>query len=483
MEEKHDVFARVQILELAENGDYLPVEVIQTTDLDKGSYQLHQGLQRRIVVDMTHSSGEALPWQDVSGLRLGRIQLVDHVGKTPDLGSPTPEIAMKLVSKPAVKQNANGTTNITVVGQWDSSAHASLLLDRVTADKYKIQMSLVWDVSSPKLASPVTFSIDLFSQILSRSYVRSTSMFASLWQSLRIVHSTSGVFSISVRPTPVKRAGDLWRMNTQNDYVKGEEGLTNWSPRGVSLIRDHIAAKRRKHRLAEIEAAQPLLNRIQFPTPSGASAPVTNGTSTPPEEETSEKTIPDRDKQLLEKYLQLWTLLPDPINRILTPSNTEPPSVAPSTSAPIPSRPSLLASLSLIPKNPTILKGGYLLTPSVDSTRWVRRFVELRRPYLYVHSVPDGEEVSVVSLRNSRVDSRPEIARLLQRSANGTPPSGGGQRGRAGERDEETVFAVYGTDNTWLFKARSEREKVEWIWRVDQSYFGSASGSGSESPQ
>jgi kinesin family protein 1 len=113
----------------------------------------------------------------------------------------------------------------------------------------------------------------------------------------------------------------------------------------------------------------------------------------------------------------------------------------------------------------------------------VRRFVELRRPYLYVHSVPDGEEVGIVSLRNSRVDSRPEIARLLQRSANGTPPSGGGQRGRAGERDEETVFAVYGTDNTWLFKARSEREKVEWIWRVDQSYFGSATGSGSESPQ
>ncbi|KAH8749160.1 kinesin heavy chain [Hyaloscypha finlandica] len=483
MEEKHDVFARIQILELTENGDYLPVEVIQTTDLDKGSYQLHQGLQRRIVVDLTHSSGEALPWQDVSGLRVGRIQLVDHVGKTPDLGCPTPEIAMKLVSKPVVKQNANGTTNITVVGQWDSSAHASLLLDRVTADKYKIQMSLLWDVSSPKLASPVTFSIDLFSQILSRSYVRSTSMFASLWQSLRIVHSTNGVFSISVRPTPVKRAGDLWRMNTQNDYVKGEEGLINWSPRGVSLIRDHIAAKRRKHRLAEIEAAQPLLNRIPFLTPSKASAPVTNGTSTPPEEEASEKAIPDHDKQLLEKYLQLWTLLPDPINRILTPSNTEPPSVAPSTSAPILSRPSLLASLSLIPKNPTILKGGYLLTPSVDSTRWVRRFVELRRPYLYVHSVPDGEEVGIVSLRNSRVDSRPEIARLLQRSANGTPPSGGGQRGRAGERDEETVFAVYGTDNTWLFKTRSEREKVEWIWRVDQSYFGSASGSGSESPQ
>jgi kinesin family protein 1 len=262
-------------------------------------------------------------------------------------------------------------------------------------------------------------------------------------------------------------------MNTQNDYVKGEEGLTNWSPRGVSLIRDHIAAKRRKHRLAEIEAAQPLLNRITFPARSTEPAPVTNGTSTPPETETSEQTIPEHEKKLLEKYLQLWTLLPDPITRILTPTNTEPPSVAPSTS-PIPhSRPSLLASLSLVPKNPTVLKGGYLLTPSLDSTRWVRRFVELRRPYLYIHSVPDGEEVGIVSLRNSRVDSQPEIARLLQREGNG----GMNGRGRAGDRgEEERVFAVYGTDNTWLFKARSEREKVEWIWRVDQSYFGSEEG-------
>jgi kinesin family member 1 len=485
MEEKHDVFARIQILELTENGDYLPVEVIQTSDLDKGSYQLHQGLQRRIVVNLTHSSGEALPLQDVTSLRVGQIQLIDHANKSPDLGSPTPEISMKLVSTPLLKANANGTTNITVVGQWDSSAHSSLLLDRVTASNYKIQFSLLWDITSPKVAAPLTFSIDLQSQILSRSYVRSTSMFASLWQSVRIVHSTSGVFSIAVRPSPVKRAGDLWRMNTQGDYVKGEEGLVNWAPRGVSLIRDHIAAKRRKHRMAEIEAAQPLLNRISFPTVSKKSL-TTNGTSTPSKEAT-EPTMSDNGKALLEKYLQLWTLLPDPITRILTPTNTEPPTIPPSTvpysssshSQPLPSRPTLLATLSLVPKNPTLLKGGYLLTPSADSTRWVRRFVELRRPYLHVHSV-EGEEVGVVGLSNSRIDSQPEIARLLQREVNGKAVNG---RGRAGERDEEKVFAIYGTDNTWLFKARSERDKVEWIWRVDQSYFGSGDDSSSNSPQ
>ncbi|KAG9232820.1 kinesin motor domain-containing protein [Amylocarpus encephaloides] len=471
-EEKHDVFAKIQILELAENGEYLPVEVIQTSDLDKGSFQLHQGLQRRLVINLTHNSGAALPWKEPSTLRVGRIQLVDHVGKTPDLSSPTAEMPLKLVSAPVIKSNSNGTSNVTLVGQWDSSAHGSLLLDRVTADKYKVQMSLRWDIVSDKLAEPMTFSIDVCSQILSRSYVRSTSVFASLWQSVRIVHSTSGVFSISVRPSPVKRAGDLWRMNTNNDYVKGEEGLTSWAPRGVSLIRGYIAAKRRKQRLAELEAAKPLVGRIHFAGRDGLNEEGGKG-------EALETEYTTRQQALLQKYLNLWNLCQDPTTKILATSNVEPPTNGISTPPPTqPSSPNLLASISLVYKNPEILKGGYLLTPSTDSSRWVRRFVELRRPYLYMHSVPDGEEVCVVALRNSRVDHQPQIAKLLRRNEMA--------RGRGGERDEEKVFAVYGTDNTWLFKARSEREKVEWIFKIDQSYFsngGSSGGSGSGSDE
>ena len=482
-EEKHDVFARIQILELSENGDYVPVEVLQTSDLDKGSYQLHQGLQRRIAVNLTHSSGDALPWQDISGLRVGCIQLVDHVGKTPDLSSQTSEIPLKLISSPIVKTNANGTSNVTIVGQWDSSAHASLLLDRVTADKYKVQMSIFWDVTSDKLADPMKFSIDVCSQVVSRSYVRSTSMFASLWQSVRIVHSISGVFSVALRPTPVKRAGDLWRMNTQNDYVKGEEGLTTWTPRGVSLIRDYIAAKRRRQRLAELDAAQPLLSKVEYPKPSNALTRGDINVEAPQPEE--EQRLSEHQSTLLNKYVKLWKLCHDPITSILTPSNVEPPTNgAPSRSsrpveeAQLDHLPQYIATITPVPKNATILKGGYLLTPSIDSSRWVRRFVELRRPYMHIHSVPDGEEMCVVSLRNSRVDHSPQIAKLLRR--NHGAANGEGRRGRAGERQgEESVFAIYGTDNTWLFKARNEREKVEWIFKIDQAYFGGGSGSGS----
>jgi kinesin family protein 1 len=497
-EEKHDVFARMQILELAESGEYLPVEVIQTSDIDKGAYQLHQGLQRRVVISLTHSSGEALPWQDVTGLRIGRIQLVDHVGKTPDLSSPTPSISLQLVAKPVFKTNANGTSSVTIIGQWDSSVHGSLLLDRVTADKYKVQMTIHWEIASNKLAEPMQFSTDVCSQILSRSFVRSSSMFASLWQNLKIVKSMTCIFTVSIRPTPVKKAGDLWRMNTLNDYVKGEEGLMNWTPRGVSLIRDYIAAKRRKVRLAELDAAKPLLDRIDFPKLLATSS--ANGDATPPDsssDQEQESALSDNETAILAKYIALWKRCHDPITSILTPTNVEPPKNGliqtahrppphpnadgnSSSTHSHPDQPTspvrgplFLATISAVPRNPTILKGGYLLTPSTDSSRWVRRFVELRRPYLHIHSVPDGEEISVVSLRNSRVDHSPQIAMLLRRS----PPNSQNARGRAGDRGEENVFAVYGTDNTWIFKARSERDKVEWIFRIDQAYFGSGSGS------
>ena len=480
-EEKCDVFARIQILELAENGEYLPVEVIQTSDLDKGSFQLHQGLQRRIVVNLAHSSGEALPWDDVSNLRVGKVVLIDHVGKTPDMGSSGPDISLKLVTAPLVKQNANGTTMVTLIGQWDSSVHGSLLLDRVTADKYKVQLSIMWDIACSKLADPMKFAVDINSQIMSRSYVRSTSMFASLFQSVRIVHSTGGLFSVAVKPMPVKRAGDLWRMNTTNDYVKGEELLLNWMPRGVTLIRDHITAKRRKRRLAEIEDAQPLLNQITYPAkekfrdrPIGL------------DDNDNTESLSDHDRELLTKYLKLWTVTPDPTTSILTPLNVDPPSSGapptpqrPSSASPAAvNKPTLVATITPVTKNPTVLKGGYLLTPSLDSTKWVKRFIELRRPYLHIHSIPDGEEVCVVSLRNSRVDHKPQVAKLLRQDS--APLNASRYNGRGQVRDsDDRVFAVYGSDNTWLFKARTEREKVDWIFKIDQSYFDGNSRSGS----
>ncbi|KAI0407730.1 kinesin heavy chain [Xylaria palmicola] len=586
--EKHDLLARTQILEMNEEGEYMPVEVTQTSELDVGTFQLHQGLQRRIAINLSHSSGDALPWEEVSTMRVGQVQLVDQSGKVPDMASPVPDIALRLGGKPSFRQNANGTRNVTISGHWDSSSHNSLLLDRVTADKYRVQITLSWDITSDNLAEPMKFSTNLYCQILGRTYVRQASMLSALWQHVRIVHSSTTIFSLGLKPAPIKHAGDLWRMNSQHDYVKGEENLSSWGPRGVSLIGDYIAARKKKRRIAEIGAAQLWLKKIGLPGPQNKpnetdehsdeelspvkahdedddsinallnDTPETSRPSTPnkstddgahdsvegvrtPEgtepiekaedmgntEDADSKGVieepqPEYDGEqtkILTKCIDLWKRYPDPVFNILSPANTLPPTngIAPELST----APRLIATVIRIPKNPKILKGGYLLVPSSDSTKWVKRFVELRRPYMHIHNATNGDEVAIVSLRNSRVDSQPEILALFgghdngpvdnmpvddnsggfqpghRRTASGRVISSiwGGNQTPAGpglgglsERAQAGVFAVYGTDNTWLFAARNERDKLDWILRIDQSYYSgsasaSASGSGAVSPQ
>ncbi|GAW19791.1 hypothetical protein ANO14919_092820 [Xylariales sp. No.14919] len=605
--EKHDLLARIQILEMDEEGTYTPVEVTQTSELDVGTFQLHQGLQRRIAINLSHSSGDALPWEDVSSMRVGQVQLVDQSGKVPDMASPTPDITLRLGGKPSFRQNANGTRSATISGHWDSSSHNSLLLDRVTADKYKVQMTLSWDITSDNLAEPMKFSTNAYCQILGRTYVRQASMLSALWQQVRIVHSSTAIFSLGLKPAPVKHAGDLWRMNSQHDYVKGEENLSNWGPRGVSLIADYIAARKKKRRIAEIGAAQLWLKKIGLPEPKNKpteaddhseelspvkahdedddsinallnDTPETSRPSTPsksnedelpesmeddqelegikavedqntesakategaecaegtdktqntesaesikPEDgsEKPEAEYNEEETEILTKCIDLWKRYPDPVFNILSPTNTLPPTngIAPESTTP----PRLIATVIRIPKNPSVLKGGYLLVPSSDSTKWVKRFVELRRPYMHIHNATNGDEIAIVSLRNSRVDSQPEIlalfgghndgpdmdapvengrngdfqpshhrtdsGRVISSIWGGNQASAGPGLGGLSERLQAGVFAVYGTDNTWLFAARNERDKLDWILRIDQSYYSgsasaSVSGSGAVSP-
>ena len=104
------------------------------------------------------------------------------------------------------------------------------------------------------------------------------------------------------------------------------------------------------------------------------------------------------------------------------------------------------------------------------------------------------EEIAVVNLLGSRIDHKPVIAKLLRRepinrrlgsasnsennsrassvdSRAGSHRGGNKAMGQPGQ-GTEGVWAVYGSDNTWLFAARGEREKCEWIFACDQAYFG-----------
>lgn len=497
-EERHDIFARVQILELAENGQYLPVEVVQSNALDPGVYQLHQGVQRRISVTLTHSLSESLPWDDLKSLRVGNVHLIDSSDKIADLDSLSPDVALKQIQEPMIKDNADGTSNITVVGQWDSSLHNSQLLDRATFEKHKIQVALRWDIISSRVQEPMTFSLEQRLQILPRSYTRPQSILKSFWNQTRVTHSTDGIFCVAVRPVSAKRAADLWRMDTQHDYVNGEELLSNWAPRRVSLVRDFIAARRRQRRLAEIEAARAALASRHL----SIGGRVKSRTSSP-------SPLEPQQEELLRRFVGLWSKPNHHISdKILTNNKlTRDPSQKFSPSTPhLPppyeqaepgsqhssptkrplGKPRFVATVISIPKNPSSLKSGYLLMPSEtqharsQSMQWIRRFVDLRPPYLHIRSVPDGDAINAINLVHARIDHEPDFRRLLGGfQYESDPRSSTGHSGGAHSAGLNNVFAVYGEQNTFLFAARTETQKVDWILKIDQSYFsGNAPGEG-----
>ena len=332
-EDRHDVFARVQVLELAETGEYLPVEVLQQNDIDPGAFQLHQGLQRRIQISLTHSSGDALQWRNISDIKVSSIRLLDPRGKTPDM-STDEEITLHPSRDPTIQVNLDGTSSVTVIAQWDSSLHNSILLDRTTAPNYRVQMSVKWSVTSERVSEPIVFSMDTALQIQPR-IVRSPSKLMQYWTNVRIVHAVVGLFVLVIRPAAARRAGDLWRMNTLQRYVKGEEYLGGWTPRGVSLVRDYLTARKRRIRIAEVENAKgflsshPITNEqaingngvksiqeiSQHESSPEAPAPEDNpeGAAEGPALGDSDSEVPEsHERQTLRKYLSLWSSWKDP---------------------------------------------------------------------------------------------------------------------------------------------------------------------------
>ncbi|KAL8839989.1 MAG: hypothetical protein Q9170_001531 [Blastenia crenularia] len=435
-QEPHDIFAKLKILEMSEAGEYVPVEVEQSSNIDPGTYQLRQGLQRRVVMNLAYSSSESLLWKEVRSMRIGNLRLFDTRASMPFPGSPGTDVSLKLVQKPRLVENGNGTKEVTVIGQWDSSLHGSTLLDRPTADNFVVQVAVSLDLVSSRLDEPMTFSLDQNLQIRPRSWLRPQSMFKQLWKTARIVHTTSGIFSALLKPSSAKKASDIWRLDSQKDYVKGEEDLADWKPRGSSLVYDFYYTERWRRRTRDVGATKRFLDRHASASPST---------------EATQKTLTEQ-QQLLRDCLHLWK----PISTSSATSGTsqhlqslrviDDPTASP------------LAIVQFIPKNPAVLKSSYILAPTRSTSqplRWQRHFAELRPPYLHIYAVPSGDEVFIINLRNARIDTDPPVRKLLH-----------------SERVGGNCWAVYGAMNTWLFAARSEIQKAEWVLAIDGCFAG-----------
>ncbi|GAA5834253.1 hypothetical protein JCM11251_000583 [Rhodosporidiobolus azoricus] len=434
-EQQHDVLANVEIRELGEQGDYVPVQVVAVNSLDAGAFFLRQGLQRRFVLNLTHNSGRALAWKRVSKVSLGNVRMLDSRGR---LHAATSAAAAELrgMGNPRPQFSNDGTATLSFAGAWDSSVHDSPHLNRTTPSGSRALLALTFEVDVTGCAGSIAFSMDIAVTISSRD-ARPPNKLLSLLTSNRLSSRIASVFSVRLRPHKTRKPGDIWRLDTAETYVRGEELLAGWKPRGLSLVRDYDTSAEAMRKAADVEATKALLEVFELTLPTV-------------------EDLPREDR--LRAVLALWkkqvgvkgevSLEKEPSTSAML--DLASPSPSPALPASSPSSPKLVGSSTMIPRTETYNKRGALaILRDPTSNQWRKHWFVLRRPYLHVYtSSSEVEETAVINVSTVRVEQSPEIEQMLER---------------------KFAFAIFTHQNSYFFAAPNLRDMLDWIKAIDPS--------------
>lgn len=257
IEQTHDVVAWVQICELGPDGSYAPVPVISQGSIDPGAFSLHQGLQRKIVINLASNSGQQLPWQEFTKMRIGNVRLLDAKGRVHDSTSKA-LVTLALQKEQKLEFKPDGSGALSAEALWDSSAHDSVLLNRVTAANQRIILQLTWAVAVEICAEPVQFSMDVAIAMHARD-ASPPSRLLTFFGSNKILSKTSTLFNVKLSPPLTRSAKDLWRLDTSEKYVRGEETLGVWKPRGITVVEDYDRLITTERRAADVQAIRVIM--------------------------------------------------------------------------------------------------------------------------------------------------------------------------------------------------------------------------------
>ncbi|KAF9116983.1 kinesin-like protein Klp8 [Mortierella sp. AM989] len=441
-EEHHDVLAFIQLCELASDGGYKPVQVVSDSVMDPGAFQLRQGLQRRIILTLSHTSGRQFMWNKVTGIQLGSVRLLSSKGHVIDSPPLRDDVSLNLITGQQVEYLRNGTSKMTVQASWDSSLHDSLLLNKVTASGTRVAMTITWSVEAESCPEPIRFQMDISSQIQDRE-AKAPSKFTSLFTSTRTLTKMSGLFLLTLKPIVTKKVSDLRRMSSAGGYVRGEEEhLNGWIPRGLSLLSGFKTRTAIVNNREEIEKTRQYLQLRGFFIQEGANGQVASAPETRTDEKV-QKELDERSRELLQKMLKLWTRRPITVEELLL---NQPPELVEAAKAFRPA-PRFQSEAKFVPKSDNMSKKGYL---EKKDDEWEKHFFVVRRPYVYIYAdKSELEELAVLNLNHVGVEYKQHDEEMLER---------------------QFVFSIYTANNAYLIHASSREDMCAWLIQLDQFF-------------
>nr|XP_021385496.1 kinesin-like protein KIF1B isoform X7 [Lonchura striata domestica] len=264
---KYDLLVWFEISELEPTGEYIPAIVDHTGGLPcQGTFLLHQGIQRRITVTIIHEKGSELHWKDVRELVVGRIRNKAEV----DEAAVDAILSLNIISAKYLKSShSSNRTFYRFEAVWDSSLHNSLLLNRVTPYGEKIYMTLSAYLELDHCIQPAVITKDVCMVFYSRdakiSPPRSLrSLFGSGYSKSPDSNRVTGIYELSLCKMADTGSPGMQRrrrkvLDTSVAYVRGEENLAGWRPRGDSLILEHQWELEKLELLHEVEKTRHFL--------------------------------------------------------------------------------------------------------------------------------------------------------------------------------------------------------------------------------
>ncbi|XP_014468852.1 PREDICTED: kinesin-like protein unc-104 isoform X19 [Dinoponera quadriceps] len=254
---KYDVLVWFEICELAPNGEYVPSVVDHSDDLPcRGLFLLHQGIQRRIRITIVHEPASELRWKDVRELVVGRIR---NTPEPEEEDNDSSVLSLGLFPGEYLEVPGDDRCMFRFEAAWDSSLHNSTLLNRVTSYGEQIFMTISAYLELENCGRPAIITKDLSMIIYGRDArlgpTRSLKHLFSGSYRNQEANRLSGVYELVLRRS--SEAGVQRRqrrvLDTSSTYVRGEENLHGWRPRGDSLIFDHQWELEKLTRLEEVE--------------------------------------------------------------------------------------------------------------------------------------------------------------------------------------------------------------------------------------
>uniref|UniRef100_A0A8C1IZ09 plus-end-directed kinesin ATPase n=1 Tax=Cyprinus carpio TaxID=7962 RepID=A0A8C1IZ09_CYPCA len=400
---------------------------------------------------------------------------------------------------------------------WDSSMHNSLLLNRVTPYGEKIYMTLSAYLEMENCTQPTVITKDLCMVFYSRdAKLPASRSIRNLFSTGTLRPSegnrVTGVYELSLCHLADAGSPGMQRrrrrvLDTSVAYVRGEENLAGWRPRSDSLILDHQWELEKLSLLQEVEKTRHYLllrEKLESTLLLGQESLLSCGS-----EDLTESSSPsthlglghnpcpgpdtpnERQKELAAKCLRLLnhtfnrdyshvcvsasesklsqmsvTLLKDSASvcaeNTLTPSSTCPSLVEGRYGHNAELRSVLsdccfILSFKRIQTSrgilPIVSKKGYLHFLEPHSNGWVKRYVVVRRPYVYIYNTErDTVERAILNLSSAQVEYSEDQQAMLK-----TP----------------YTFAVCTEHRGILLQASNDKEMHDWLYAFNPLLAGS----------